>query len=177
MKKIILPALLVGGLTLFSFTKSTNGGVNAAGKNLEQKATGLEFAQQNNKFNKDLGGNYDLSKTELVESRTKNGIKDEMKRSWILKSKLSLSIFDANFIFWDNAVTDVQGVAQVVKVLEKYTNQGSIKKVGEGLYNATSSAKFSAEDKQVLIDFIQKEYNLSDAEIKNGVVLDEKPMD
>lgn len=176
MKKIILPALLVGGLTLFSFTKSTNGGVNAAGKNLEQKATGLKFAQQNNTFTKNLGADYDLSKTELVESSTKNGIKDEMKRSWILKSKLSLSIFDANFLFWDNS-TGVQDVAQVVKILEKYTNQGSIKKVGENLYNITTSAKFSDEDKQVLIDLIQKEYNLSDDEIKNGVVLSEKTMD
>ena len=175
MKKVILPALLVGGLTLFSFTKSTNGGVTATGKNLEQNATGLQFAQQDQKQIKDLAGNYDLSKTQLVESHTKDGIKDDMKRSWIFKSKFSLSIFDANVIVWgDNTSTVPQTATKALEVLGKYTKTGSANKVSASLYNLSSKSKLSADDQKVLIDLVKKEYNLSDEQLREGVTLEDK---
>ena len=162
MKKIILPALLVGGLTLFSFTKPTEGGVHATGKNLEQKATGLKYAQNLTSSN---DGAYDLKKTQLVISTTNDDVENMMKGNWIFKSKLTMSIFDANFITWETP-TPADG-AQVEALVQKYTNSGYTK-VGNNAYNVNSSVKLTPEHDAIFREFIQKQYNLSQDEIKKS---------
>jgi len=164
MKKIILPALLVGGLTLFSFTTTTGGGVNKVGSDLQQKTTGLKFTQE---FNNLSGNEYNLANTQLIESKTEKGVEKNMRGSWIFRSKLSLSFFDANFITWDDSTTTPRQAAKVVEILEKYSSSGSAsRKVNGNLYEVSSQTKFSPEDEKAIRDLIEKEYNLSDSQIK-----------
>lgn len=163
MKKIILPSLLVAGLTLFSFTTSTGGGVNKIGKNLQQKSTGLNFTSE---FKNSTEGKYNLVDTQLVVSKTEKGIEKNIKGNWIFKSKLSMSFFDANFITWDSPTVPTQAL-EIVKTLEKYSNDG-IKKSDQSMYIISSKVEFKTEDQRIIRNFIEKEYNLSDSQKKQS---------
>lgn len=162
MKKIILPVLLVGGLTLFSFTKSTNGGVGTTGQSLEQKSTGLKFAQQS-KVSSDK--NYDLTKTQLIKSKTKDGIESMVKGNWILKSKLTLGIFDANFVTWDSPTVPAPATPALA-ILEKYSSVGSYTKINDHFYGVVPGVNLSADEEKEIRTLIEKEYNLTVDQVK-----------
>jgi len=183
MKKIILPALLVGGLTLFSFTTPTNGGVNETGKSLQESTTGLKFAQQNNEQIKDLTAkNYDLGKTQLIGSHLKDGIQSEIRGKWIFISKFSLTIFSTTVINDGGGTETTTAASKVTDILDKYAKTSSsqkassndVKKASSNEYSLSTNTKFSEADKKTLIDFVKKEYNLSDEQLEKGVVLDMK---
>ena len=164
MKKIILPALLVGGLTLFSFTKTSEVGVDATGKKLEQKASGLKYS---NAVHSSTDKAYDLKKTQLVISKTNDDAVNMMKGNWLFKSKLTMGIFDATFITWDSPT--VPAPAEPVKdIIAKYTRNGNYTEVSTNLYKVNSTVDLAADHESMIRELLEKEYNLSKEDIKKS---------
>lgn len=174
MKRIILPALIVGGLTLFSFTSPTNGGVNNTGKNLQKSVTGLHFEKFDNQQVKSLTEeNYNLEGTQLIGSHLKDGIQSELRGKWIFISKFSLSIFSTTVIN-DSGETETIAAENVTEILKKYSGAPNLTKGGGTVFSLSTKTRFSDEDRRTLIDFVKKEYKLSDEQLEKGVVLEMK---
>ena len=174
MKKFILPALLVGGLSLFSFTKPTNGGVNTLGNEMQKSVVGLDFKNDQEGIPQNLSNNYNLSQTQLIKSETKDGIEDEMKRSWIFKSKLSMSFFDANFIVWGEGTASTIEAVKLLEVMSKYSKDPGVRRVSQSLYEVSSKTEFTEADKKLILDVLKKEYSITDEDIKKGVELSDE---
>ena len=172
--KFILPALLVGGLSLFSFTKPTNGGVNTLGNEMQKSVVGLDFKNDQEGITQNLSNNYNLSQTQLIKSETKDGIEDEMKRSWIFKSKLSMSFFDANFIVWGEGTASTIEAVKLLEVMSKYSKDPGVRRVSQSLYEVSSKTEFTEADKKLILDVLKKEYSITDEDIKKGVELSDE---
>lgn len=125
MKKFILPALIVGSLTLFSFTKPVDGGVKRIAENLFSVERGTVFNEcDRDLLNYAIQSTYQITDLELekagsagIELKQTAG-KAIMNRVWI-----NLAIMYEHFVVWDLAAnTEVESYAKVIAVVNKYNN-------------------------------------------------------
>lgn len=125
MKKFILPALLVGSLTLFSFTKPTDAGVKRVAKNLFSVQRETAFSDcDRDLLNYAIKSTYKITDLQLEQAGS-SGIelkqtagKAIMSRVWI-----NIAIMYENFVVWDIASnSEVESYQKVIDVVEKYSN-------------------------------------------------------
>jgi hypothetical protein len=125
MKKLILPALLVGGLALLSFTKPVgDGGVKKIGNNLYEVSSNAKFSNEEQKQIIDLiTKEYNLSDTQLKRAQVDGIILDVADRSWIFSKKFSLNVIEEHFLVWDSQTPAAKSSQPVINVLEKYAGK------------------------------------------------------
>lgn len=125
MKKFILPALIVGTLTLFSFTKPTGGGVQKIAKNLYLIEKGADINEEDaNLINKSIQLAYKISDVELKQiSSTGMDMKALAGKAIFSKKWNVLSLLDEHFVVWDDPAepTTVEENIEALRVIEKYS--------------------------------------------------------
>lgn len=123
MKKFILPVLLISGLTLFSFTNPTEGGVRKIGKQLYEVEANTKFSESHKRtLNEIIVREYKLTDAQLRQAQTEEGIElSFLAKGWIFKKKFSfMSMFDEQLIVWQEPSEPSKQIEEIERILEAY---------------------------------------------------------
>lgn len=122
MKKLIFPSVLMLGLTLFSFTAPSNGGVKKIGEQLYEVSSDVKFSDSEKQLINDLiVQEYRLSEAQLKAASVEGIELDALNRSWIFKRKFSFDVIDERFLVWDSEAVISEQAEKVIAVLDSYT--------------------------------------------------------
>lgn len=106
MKKLVLTSVVCLSLTLFSFTKSTEGGVQRVGRDLYNVTAEARFnSADQSLINKTLQTHYNISDVELRRAEANGGLTLEAKagKAILQKTWIYIALVRENFVVWDNA--------------------------------------------------------------------------
>jgi len=124
MKKFILPALIVGSLTLFSFTKPVQCGVEKIGENNFNVYGQVDFSPEDAAFiQQTLQKAYDISDLDLKSSKDGNfTLQGKAGKSFVNWHLFELLIIRQVYE-WDNvkiSEADQASINKMSAILEKY---------------------------------------------------------
>jgi hypothetical protein len=125
MKKFILPALVVGSLTLFSFTKPVDAGVKRVGKNLFQVDRTASFNEcDKDMINYAIQSQYKISDLQLEQAGSA-GIELKAQAGKIILNRvwLNLAVAFEQVVVYDVAANiEVESQKKLIEVVNKYSN-------------------------------------------------------
>ena len=110
MKKLVLTLVVCMSLTLFSFTNSTEAGVQRIGRDLYQVDSARFSTADQGLITKTVQTKYNISDVALREAYANGGMTLQAQaRGCILDNKISRDIINTKFVVWDNArLSDVE---------------------------------------------------------------------
>ncbi|MBC8643604.1 hypothetical protein [Flavobacterium lindanitolerans] len=106
MKKLVLTSLTCLSLTLFSFTKSTEAGVQRIGRDLYDVTRDTRFSSEDQTvINRTLQTKYNISDVELKRAMANGGmaLQAQAGKAILNETWLNIALVHKNFVVWDNA--------------------------------------------------------------------------
>jgi|GEM_PF-5744470 len=106
MKKLVLSSVACLSLTLFSFTKSEDSGVQRVGRDLYDVTTEARFSQTDQGLiNRTLQTKYNISDVELKRAVANGGLKLQAQagKAILDETWLNIALVHRKFVVWDNA--------------------------------------------------------------------------
>lgn len=118
MKKLVLTLVVCMSLTLFSFTNSTEAGVQMIGRDLYKVDTSARFSSEDqNLITKTIQKQYNISDVALREAYANGGMTlQAQSRNWIVDTKINRDFIDTKAIVW-NATRLTEAEAAEARVL------------------------------------------------------------
>ncbi|MFM8449774.1 MAG: hypothetical protein ACKOAY_06680 [Haliscomenobacter sp.] len=126
MRRLIIPALLLGAFALLSFRSQPGSGVTRLGATLYQVAPGARVnAEDKQAMLNTIKKAYNLTDLQLAKEITLKPIPYESKKgknpNWVLETKAFMSAVETKFIHFDNKAPEMSpDLSQMSAVLGKY---------------------------------------------------------